>query len=251
MSPTVRLRGGSRAGTQAQPLRKSGNVGRLVISNQQHIAFTMHSIDAILPVVTTYVERHMHDSDVEPLATLLIDEPRQIKAFTDPLRVRVLVVLAERAATNQQVADALAEPQAKVLYHIRFLLEVGLIRLIDTRVKGGNVEKYYRAVARSFSIQPTPELRGHVIGAEFQMLGDELAQSALAWPDEQWVAMHARRLTRAQAEELGDLVYAYMQSVELSAAAADDQVHDHTIGFVLFRNPRDAEEQRPQSATEA
>ena len=150
-------------------------------------------------------------NEFEPLTTQLIDEPRQIKAFTDPLRVRVLVVLAERAATNQQVADALGEPQAKVLYHIRFLLDVGLIRLVNTRIKGGNVEKYYRAVARSFAIQPTPELRGHVIGAEFQMLGDELAHSALAWPDEQWVAMHARQLTRAQAEELGDLIYAYMQ----------------------------------------
>ena len=186
----------------------------------------------------------------EPLASQLIDEPRQIKAFTDPLRVRVLVVLAERAATNQQVADALAEPQAKVLYHIRFLLEVGLIQLIDTRIKGGNVEKYYRAVARSFSIQPTPELRGHVISAEFAMLGEELAHSALAWPDEQWVAMRARRLTRAQAEELGELVFAYLHDAQPGAAADAIQAHDYSIGFVMFRNPCDAEESHTPPASE-
>jgi DNA-binding transcriptional ArsR family regulator len=180
--------------------------------------------------------------DFEPLATQLIDEPRQIKAFTDPLRVRVLVVLAERAATNQQAADALGEPQAKVLYHIRFLLEVGLIRLVATRIKGGNVEKYYRAVARSFAIQPTPELRGHVIGAEFQMLGEELAHSALAWPSQQWVAMHARQLTSAQAEELGDLIYAYMQAAHVTPAEPTAERHDYSIGFVMFRNPRDAAE---------
>jgi DNA-binding transcriptional ArsR family regulator len=181
-------------------------------------------------------------NEFEPLATQLIDDPRQIKAFTDPLRVRVLVVLAERAATNQQVADALGEPQAKVLYHIRFLLDIGLLKLVDTRIKGGNVEKYYRAVARSFSIQPTPELRGHVIGAEFQMLGDELAHSTQAWPGQQWVAMHARQLSRAQAEELGDLIYAYMQAAQVTPAERAAERHDYSIGFVLFRNPRDAEQ---------
>jgi DNA-binding transcriptional ArsR family regulator len=180
--------------------------------------------------------------DFEPLATQLVDDPRQIKAFTDPLRVRVLVVLAERAATNQQVADALGEPQAKVLYHIRFLLDVGLIQLVDTRIKGGNVEKYYRAVARAFSIQPTPELRGHVISAEFQMLGEELTHSALAWPDEQWVAMHARRLTPAQAVELGNLIYAYMQEAQPGPADPRAERHDYSIAFVMFRNPRDAAE---------
>src|SRR5829696_5979233 len=89
---------------------------------------------------------------------LVVDDPQQIKAFTDPLRVRVLVMLAERAATNQQVANLLGEPQAKVLYHLRFLLDAGLIRLVEQRVKGGNVEKYYRATARSYGLRPTPEL---------------------------------------------------------------------------------------------
>lgn len=177
-------------------------------------------------------------NDVEPLASLLIEDPRQIKAFTDPLRVRVLVVLAERAATNQQIADALCEPQAKVLYHIRFLLHAGLIRLVDTRVKGGNVEKYYRAVARSFALQPSPELRGHVIGAELDVLRDEFAQSARAWPDEQWLAIHARRLTRRQVEQLGRLIDAYIQEAEPDADA-DGEQRDYAIGFAMYRNPRD------------
>jgi DNA-binding transcriptional ArsR family regulator len=179
--------------------------------------------------------------DFEPLAMQLVDEPRQIKAFTDPLRVRVLVVLAERAATNQQVADALGEPQAKVLYHIRVLLEVGLIRLVEQRVRGGNVEKYYRAVARAFSIDPSPELRGHIISTEIEVLRAEFDHSALAWPGEQWFAMRARRLTPAQAEELGDLVYAYLDSAQPAEAAPDAPLRDYAIGFVMFRNPRDDE----------
>src|SRR4051812_38121653 len=101
--------------------------------------------------------------DFAPAGSMLVEDPQQIKAFTDPLRVRVLVVLSERAATNQQIAAALGQPQARVLYHVRFLLETGLIRLVDTRIRGGNVEKYYRAAASTFQLKPAPELRGPVI----------------------------------------------------------------------------------------
>jgi DNA-binding transcriptional ArsR family regulator len=92
-----------------------------------------------------------------PQPMQIVETTEQIKAFTDPLRVRVLRMLSSRAATNQQAADALGEPQAKVLYHIRFLLDVGLIRLVDTQIKGGNVEKYYRAVAQIFDLRPPPD----------------------------------------------------------------------------------------------
>lgn len=75
-------------------------------------------------------------SDFSPAPLMILETPEQIKAFTDPLRLRVLRILRERPATNQQVADELGEPHAKVLYHIRFLLEAGLIKLVDTQIKG-------------------------------------------------------------------------------------------------------------------
>ena len=89
----------------------------------------------------------------QPADHLVVEAPRQLKAFTDPLRVAVLDLLKAGPMTNQQVAAALRQPHAKVLYHVRFLLNVGLIRLVEERVKGGNVEKYYRAVARLFSLR--------------------------------------------------------------------------------------------------
>ena len=94
--------------------------------------------------------------EFNPAPVMIIESPEQIKAFTDPLRVKVLRILAERAATNQQIADLLGQPHAKVLYHIRFLVDVGLIKLVDTQIKGGNVEKYYRALANIFDLRPPP-----------------------------------------------------------------------------------------------
>lgn len=92
--------------------------------------------------------------EFKPEPIMVLESPEQIKAFTDPLRVRVLRILSERAATNQQIADTLGEPHAKVLYHVRFLVDVGLIHLVDTQIKGGNVEKYYRALAYIFDLRP-------------------------------------------------------------------------------------------------
>jgi DNA-binding transcriptional ArsR family regulator len=126
--------------------------------------------------------------DFTPQPVLLVESPDQIKAFTDPLRLRVLRILCERAATNQQVADALHEPHAKVLYHIRFLLDAELIKLVDTQVKGGNVEKYYRAVARTFDIKPTEidvERDVALATSTLDTLRHEMIASLIAYPEEE------------------------------------------------------------------
>jgi DNA-binding transcriptional ArsR family regulator len=125
--------------------------------------------------------------DFTPQAVLLVEAPEKIKAFTDPLRMRVLRILCERAATNQQIADSLNEPHAKVLYHVRFLLDAELIKLVDTQIKGGNVEKYYRAVARTFDIHPAEidvERDVALATSALDTLRHELLASLNAYPEE-------------------------------------------------------------------
>jgi DNA-binding transcriptional ArsR family regulator len=130
-----------------------------------------------------------------PVPVMVLEAPEQIKAFTDALRVRVLRILCERTATNQQVADELGEPHAKVLYHVRFLLDAGLIKLVDTQIKGGNVEKYYRAVALLFDLRP-PE--GHaedevaLVRSSLDNLSRDIIASLQLHPD-YTAHMHTRR----------------------------------------------------------
>lgn len=118
----------------------------------------------------------------EPAARAVVTEPRRIRAFADPLRVRVLVVLAEREATNQQLADELDEPQAKVLYHLRYLQRERLVRVVRRRVRGPNVEKYYRAVARTFDLRVPDDLRPEVLSAELEILTRNVTESAWRHP---------------------------------------------------------------------
>jgi DNA-binding transcriptional ArsR family regulator len=119
-----------------------------------------------------------------PVPFQLVSEPRQLKAFADPLRVRVIHLLNSEALTNQQLADRLGEPQAKVFYHLRFLLDAGLITLVEERVRGGNVEKYYRATARLYGLRPGPDEPPTFAASMLESVLQEVAASEATWPDQ-------------------------------------------------------------------
>src|SRR5579871_3809131 len=76
----------------------------------------------------------------------------QMRALADPRRVHIVDRLAHQALTVTQLAAQLGLPAPKVHYHVRELERVGLLRLVETREKGGILEKYYRAVARTITV---------------------------------------------------------------------------------------------------
>lgn len=82
-----------------------------------------------------------------------IETLEQLRAIADLLRLRILDVLEQRPMTVTQLGDVLGEAPAKVHYHVRELEKVGLLRLVETREKGGILEKYYQPVAREFSVE--------------------------------------------------------------------------------------------------
>jgi DNA-binding transcriptional ArsR family regulator len=74
----------------------------------------------------------------------------QMKVLADPLRIRILELLCEER-TTKQVAEILRQPPTRLYHHVAALERVGLIRLARTRQRRGALEKYYLAVARTFS----------------------------------------------------------------------------------------------------
>jgi len=74
----------------------------------------------------------------------------QMKVLADPLRIRILELLCEER-TAKQVAEILGQPPTRLYHHVAALERVGLIRLARTRQRRGATEKYYLAVARTFS----------------------------------------------------------------------------------------------------
>jgi len=76
----------------------------------------------------------------------------QLRAVADPLRIRIYEALEVKPMTATQVGEELDEPAPKAHYHVRELERVGLVRLVETRERGGILEKYYRAVAHMLRV---------------------------------------------------------------------------------------------------
>jgi DNA-binding transcriptional ArsR family regulator len=91
----------------------------------------------------------------EPKKTYVIETLEQMRALADTLRIRIIEALMPEALTITQLGARLDEAPAKILYHIRELEKVGLVALVEKREKGGNLEKYYRAIAENISISST------------------------------------------------------------------------------------------------
>src|SRR6516162_2747016 len=82
-----------------------------------------------------------------------IENIEQLRAVADMLRLRIFEVLQQRPMTVTQWGEELGEAPAKVHYHVRELEKVGLLRLVETREKGGILEKYYQPIAREISVE--------------------------------------------------------------------------------------------------
>lgn len=181
----------------------------------------------------------------QPRPFQVIDDPRQLKAFTDPLRSRILSILIAQAATNQQLADALGEPHAKVLYHVRVLLDADLIQLVETRVKGGNVEKYYRAVARMFALRSGLMVPSDVVSSvaisELEAVQQEAAASIEAWPDQRWgLELRQARIAPERATEFHERLIALIAEYWGGPEQGPEEDPAATLlGFaaVLYRHP--------------
>ena len=77
------------------------------------------------------------------------DSTRLAKAMSHPLRAQILVALNENVASPKDLADLLGEPLGNVAYHVRTLLDLGCVELVDTAQRRGAIEHYYRATTRA------------------------------------------------------------------------------------------------------
>jgi DNA-binding transcriptional ArsR family regulator len=78
---------------------------------------------------------------------------QEARALAHPLRIRILRLCLDSARTNAELAAALNEQPATVLYHVRTLLATGF--LVDEPQRPGprgTVEKPYRATGKSWAL---------------------------------------------------------------------------------------------------
>lgn len=86
---------------------------------------------------------------------LTISDLETLRMMSDPLRLRILQSLAERRGrptTVKEVAQRLGTPATKLYYHVNLLEERGLVRVHDSRVVSGIIEKSYVPTAQSYAV---------------------------------------------------------------------------------------------------
>jgi putative molybdopterin biosynthesis protein len=97
---------------------------------------------------------------MEPLTRLATFD--QLKILSDTRRLSILRQLMTGPATLSQLGRTLGEEPSWVRHHLKILEAANLVELVDVRVSGGYVEKFYQSKSHAFLFQELllPETHG-------------------------------------------------------------------------------------------
>lgn len=80
---------------------------------------------------------------------------KQLAAVAHPLRQKVLDLLVERGElSGREIVELIPGAPSNPCYHLEVLRKARLIRVVRTAPRRGVTEKYYAAIARTFSLRP-------------------------------------------------------------------------------------------------
>jgi DNA-binding transcriptional ArsR family regulator len=99
----------------------------------------------------------MSNYDISPLPEQTLATEEQIRAYINPTRMTILAFLAKEKQSVSGIARQLNVHPANLTHHFKLLEKTGLIKLVEKRETGKNLEKFYRAAAYQFTIMPEGE----------------------------------------------------------------------------------------------
>jgi DNA-binding transcriptional ArsR family regulator len=90
-----------------------------------------------------------------PPLEMVITDVEQLKVIGDPLRLQLIETMAEdpgRGWTAKELAEELGTKQTKLYHHLGLLEQHGFIRVGETRMVSGILEKRYQATAHGYHV---------------------------------------------------------------------------------------------------
>lgn len=207
----------------------------------------------------------------KPADVMTITDLETLRVLADPLRLSIVEYLA-KPGTVKRIAQKLGKPPTKLYYHFNLLEKHDLIRLVDTRVVSGIIEKHYQASARSFHLERSllsPGSGDGGSGLELTLnslyadvrndIQESLRLGVLKMdedtPDHQRLRFShfTLHLTDAQAKEFGDRYTALVR--EFQALEGDDpdssQTTPYKALFIYYRSSRTLRDGDPDGDTDA
>lgn len=83
---------------------------------------------------------------------MVVTQPHELRAMSDPLRGTILDLLLERAATVGELAEAVGRPKSTVAHHVNVLVDAGMLRVVRTRRVRAIEERFYGRTARMYFV---------------------------------------------------------------------------------------------------
>jgi len=176
-----------------------------------------------------------------------ITDPRWLRAISHPIRIRLLAMLDEEAASPVILASKLEQPLGTIAYHVRTLYDLGLLKLVSTRQRRGATEHYYKTTGRPRNSEEAWEgldtiSKQRLLTALIARATDYATRSAAAGgfdAKEAHISTDALTLDRKGWQELAKESrkwLARVEQIEQGAAArlADDPGAAVTIGLTLM-----------------
>jgi DNA-binding transcriptional ArsR family regulator len=113
-------------------------------------------------------------------------DPAIAKGLSHPLRSHILVALGNRVASPTEIAKEIGIAPRDLNYHVKVLVEVGMIRLVRTEKRRGATEHFYELEKPSVYIDPPawrqmPEqVRSTFSASLLQVVVDDAAEALQA-----------------------------------------------------------------------
>ena len=80
-----------------------------------------------------------------------------MRALADDVRLRIVAILRERAATTTELAETVGLAKGTIAHHLKVLEAAGLVKVVRTRRVRALTESFYGRVARLYVIKSTDE----------------------------------------------------------------------------------------------
>ena len=108
-----------------------------------------------------------------------------MKALSHPLRVRMLTLLNQKVSSPSELAEELDEPLGNVSYHMRFLADLNMVKLVRTEPRRGAVA-LRRSLSDSTLSQIAKDLKGAAKAGGFDRENIHVSRVALTLDEQGW-----------------------------------------------------------------
>jgi hypothetical protein len=165
----------------------------------------------------------------------------EIKVISDPFRFKILALFNRdsdnTALTVKQMSLKLNEVPSKVHYHVKELERIGILEIVETKEKGGVIEKYYLPTAEVFRVKKDIGIQDE---PEYKQVGENLIT---AMYEDYIEAIYQKNndnkrqlnygmtyLTDEEVEQLGELIAEFMKDKDTR-----ENAKPYMFGYALFR----------------